>query len=163
VTPLITAEARAWADRKYPDFDFQVTPTDIARFARATGETNPIHFDHEQAAKAGHSDVVAPTMFPYVIRQHGSALVPREELELDGSPGADVPPLPTRRAMAGETAIEFGPPILAGDTITVRKRLADMYEKQGRSGPLVFVEMEFTFTNQRGATVAKESFTRIYR
>jgi len=102
-------------------------------------------------------------MFPYAIRQHASALVSHDELEPDGSPSADVPPLPTRRAMAGETAMEFGPSIVAGDVITVHKRLADMYEKQGRSGPLVFVEMEFSFTNQRGETVARESFTRIYR
>jgi hypothetical protein len=52
---------------------------------------------------------------------------------------------------------------VAGDVITVQKRLAQMYEKEGRSGPLVFVEMEFTFTNQRGEMVARESFTRIYR
>jgi hypothetical protein len=38
-----------------------------------------------------------------------------------------------------------------------------MYEKEGRSGPLVFVEMEFIFTNQKGELVAKEYFTRIYR
>jgi acyl dehydratase len=163
VTPVITEEARAWADREYPDFDFQVTSTDIARFARATGETNPIHFDQPAAVEQGHSDVVAPTMFPYVIRQHASALVPHDELEPDGSPSADVPPLPTRRAMAGETALEFGPPIVAGDTITVQKSLADIYEKPGKSGPLVFVEMEFSFTNQHGETVAKENFTRIYR
>ena len=163
MTPVITGEARAWADREYPDFDFQVTATDIARFARATGEVNPIHFDQTAAVEQGYSDVVAPTMFPYVIRQHASALVPRQELELDGSPAADVPPLPTRRAMAGATTIEFGSPIVAGDTITVRKRLADMYEKHGKSGPLVFVQMEFSFTNQRGEAVAKESFTRIYR
>ncbi|MGI9648149.1 MAG: FAS1-like dehydratase domain-containing protein [Acidimicrobiia bacterium] len=163
MTPVIDAEARAWADREYPDFDFPVTATDIARFAHATGETNPIHFERTVAVEQGHSDVVAPTMFPYVIRQHASALVSHDELEADGSPSSDVPPLPTKRAMAGETAIEFGSPIVAGDTITVRKRLADMYEKQGRSGPLVFVEMEFSFTNQRGERVAKESFTRIYR
>jgi hypothetical protein len=52
---------------------------------------------------------------------------------------------------------------VAGDVITVQKRLARMYEKEGRSGPLVFVEMEFTFTNQRGEMVARENFTRIYR
>ena len=163
MTPVITEEARAWADREYPEFDFQVTSTDIARFAHATGETNPIHFNRAEAIDAGYTDVVAPTMFPYAIRQHASALVGHDELEPDGSPSADVPPLSTRRAMAGETAIEFGPRIVAGDMITVSKRLNDMYEKHGRSGPLVFVEMEFSFTNQRGETVARESFTRIYR
>jgi acyl dehydratase len=160
---VITEEARRWADRDYPRFEMQVTATDIARFAHATGETNPIHFDREAAMAAGYAGVVAPTLFPYVVRMHASALVPADQLELDGSPKADVPPLPTRRAMAGETSVVLGEPVVAGDVITVKKRLADMYEKEGRSGPLVFVEMEFTFTNQRGELVARENFTRIYR
>ena len=160
---VITEEARRWADREYPRFEMKVTATDIARFAHATGETNPIHFDREAAMAAGYADVVAPTLFPYVVRMHASALVPSDQLELDGSPTADVPPLPTRRAMAGETSVVLGERVVAGDVITVEKRLADMYEKEGRSGPLVFVEMEFTFTNQRGELVAKENFTRIYR
>jgi len=160
---VITDEARSWADRDYPSYDFVVTATDIAKFAHATGETNPIHFERDAAISAGYDDVVAPTLFPYVVRMHASALVPADQLEPDGSPTSDVPPLPTRRAMAGETTIEFGERVLAGDVVTVRKRLADMYEKDGRSGPLVFVEMEFTFTNQRGALVARENFTRIYR
>ena len=160
---VITDEARRWADRQYPSFDFEVTATDIAKFAHATGEANPIHFDKDAAVAAGFSDVVAPTLFTYVVRMHASALVPVDQLKPDGSPSADVPPLPTRRAMAGETSVVLGVPVLAGDTVTVSKRLAEMYEKEGRSGPLVFVEMEFTFTNQRGELVATESFTRIYR
>jgi acyl dehydratase len=160
---IITEEARLWADRDYPAFEMQVTATDIARFAHATGETNPIHFDKEAAVAAGHADVVAPTLFSYVVRMHASALVSPDQLEPDGSPTADVPPLPTRRAMAGETSVVLGERVVAGDVISVRKRLARMYEKEGRSGPLVFVEMEFTFTNQRGDLVARENFTRIYR
>jgi 3-methylfumaryl-CoA hydratase len=65
--------------------------------------------------------------------------------------------------MAGETTVELGERVVAGDVITVQKQLARMYEKEGKSGPLVFVEMEFTFTNQRGEMVASENFTRIYR
>jgi acyl dehydratase len=161
--PVITEEARRWADREYPEFEMQVTATDIARFAYATGETDPIHFDRAAAMAAGYPDVVAPTLFTYVVRMHASALVPPDELEPDGSPRADVPPLPTRRAMAGETRVVLGERVVAGDVIRVQKRLAQMYEKEGRSGPLVFVEMEFTFTNQRDELVARENFTRIYR
>jgi acyl dehydratase len=160
---VITEEARRWADRDYPRFEMQVTSTEIARFAHATGETNPIHFDKDAALAAGYADVVAPTLFSYVIRMHASALVPPDQLEPDGSPTADVPPLASRRAMAGETSVVLGERVVAGDTISVEKRLARMYEKEGRSGPLVFVEMEFTFTNHRGDLVARENFTRIYR
>jgi hydroxyacyl-ACP dehydratase HTD2-like protein with hotdog domain len=158
---VITADARDWADREYPDFDYPVTRIDIARFAQATGESDPAHFDPTAAADAGHADVVAPTMFPYAIRMHGATL--GGEIERDGSPAGDVPPLPTKRAMAGETSISFGVAIVAGDLITVRKHVVDMYEKKGRSGTLVFVTMEFVFSNQRDEHVATERFTRIYR
>ncbi len=54
-------------------------------------------------------------------------------------------------------------PVVAGDNLTMTKRIGDLYEKEGRSGTLVFVVMEFTFTNQRDELVMRESFTRIYR
>lgn len=160
---VITDEARRWAEKEFPRFDFTVTGRDIAQFAHATGATDPIHFERAAARAAGFDDAVAPALFPYVIRMQAYNLVAREHLEPDGSPSADVPPLPTRRAMAGETSIELGDPIVAGDIITVEKRLLDLYEKEGRSGPLVFVQMEFTFRNQHARLVAREQFTRIYR
>lgn len=160
---LITDEARRWADRTYPTIEFTVSARDIAKYARAIGADDPIHFDTDAARAAGHRDVVAPPMFPYVIRMQAYNLVGREELEDDGSPSADVPPLETRRAMAGEITVEVGERVTADDVITVEKRLVDMYEKSGRSGPLVFVDMEFEFTNQAGKMVTRERFTRIYR
>lgn len=160
---IITEEARSWAGKEFPPFEFIVTGLDIARFAHAVEATEPIHFDRAAARAAGFADVVAPALFPYVIRMQAYNLVDRAHLEPDGSPSADVPPLPTRRAMAGETSILLGEPIVAGDVITVEKHVLDLYEKEGKSGPLVFVQMEFTFHNQHGRLVAREQFTRIYR
>ncbi len=160
---VITSEARAWAARPFPDYEVTVSRSDIARYARAIGETNPVHFDPGAAIAAGHPDVVAPPYFPYTIRMQAANLVPRDQLTADGSAVADVPPLPTTRAMAGETSIEFGVPVHAGDTVLLRKRITDLYEKEGKSGALVFVVMGFTFTNQDGELIMRESFTRIYR
>jgi len=94
---------------------------------------------------------------------HASHMIPRDELAPDGSATADVPPVEATRAMAGETSIEMGVPVVAGDVIALAKRVSDITEKEGRSGKMVFVTMEFVFTNQDGDTVARESFTRIYR
>lgn len=160
---VITDEARRWAEQKYPAVSFAVTTRDIAQYAHAIDATDRIHFDQEEAQAAGYRGVVAPSLFPYVIRMQGYNLMGRDELEVDGSPSADVPPLPTHRAMAGETSIELGEPIVAGDVITVEKRLLDLYEKEGKTGPLVFVQMEFTYRNQDNQRVAREQFTRIYR
>ena len=160
---VITAAARAWAQEPFPDYTVTVSRTDIARYARAIGETDPIHFDPVAASDAGHRDVVAPAYFPYTVRMQAANLVSKDELAPDGSATADVPPLPTTRAMAGETSIEFGAPVVAGDTITLHKRILDLFEKEGRSGTLVFVVTEFSFVNQRDELVMREAFTRIYR
>jgi len=160
---VLTDEARAWAERPFPTHEVTVGRTDIARFARAIGETDPRYFDPDAARRAGHPDVVAPPYFPYTIRMQAANLRDRAELEPDGSSSEDVPPVPTDRAMAGETTIELGVPIHAGDVIRLDKRIVDLYEKAGRSGPLVFVTQEFRFTNQRGELVMREAFTRIYR
>jgi len=86
VSTLLTDEARAWADRAYPVHTVSVTAVDIRRFATATGETDPIHFDTEAARAAGHPDIVAPPMFYVLLRVQPYHLRPRDELEPDGSP-----------------------------------------------------------------------------
>jgi hydroxyacyl-ACP dehydratase HTD2-like protein with hotdog domain len=160
---IITDEARQWATEPFAPYETTVSRNDIARFARAVGETDPVYYDVDAARACGHPDVLAPAYFPYTIRMHAAHLVDRSDLEADGSSTADVPPLPTDRAMAGETSIEVGAPIHAGDTITLDKRIVELYEKSGRSGALVFVTTEFVFTNQREEFVMRERFTRIYR
>lgn len=160
---LLTDEARAWAQEPFAPYEVTISATDIARYARAIGETDPVFFDPAAARAAGHADVVAPPYFPYTIRMQAANLRDRADLEPDGSSSEDVPPVETTRAMAGETKIEMGVPIVAGDVITMEKRIVDLYEKSGRSGDLVFVVQEFLFTNQRGDLVMREAFTRIYR
>ena len=160
---LLTDEARAWAQEPFDPYEVTISATDIARYARAIGETDAIYFDPAAARAAGHTDVIAPPYFPYTIRMQAANLRDRADLEPDGSSSEDVPPVETTRAMAGETKIEMGVPIVAGNTITLEKRITDLYEKSGRSGDLVFVVQEFRFTNQRGDLVMLEEFTRIYR
>ena len=160
---VITQEARTWAEQPFPSYQVTVSRTDTQRFAYAVGETDPVYFDVAAARSAGHPDLLAPLYFPYTIRMQNANFVGADGLEPDGSATADVPPLPTDRAMAGETIIEFGAPIHAGDTLTLTKRITDLFEKEGRSGTLVFVTTEFLFTNATGDQVFRELFTRIYR
>lgn len=160
---LITEEARNWADKPFAPREFSVGRNDILRYAFAIGATDPVHVDFEAARAAGHPDLLAPPYFPYVVRMHAAHLADRSRLEADGSAAEDVPPLDTKRAMAGETDIEIGAPVHAGDTLTLHKQIVDLYEKVGRSGPMVFVKTEFEFHNQRSEMVMRERFTRIYR
>ena len=159
---LLTAEARAWAKRSYPPVDVAVTARDIAKFAHATGEQDPVHFDREAARAAGYRDVVAPALFHLVLRSEPYHLRPRDELERDGSPSDDIPPVAVARAMAGESQLELDGRFVAGDVVRCHKQLLDLHEKQGRSGPLVFLHFEHRY-DVAGRTVVRERFTRILR
>ena len=159
---LLTPEVRAWADRDYPDVEVAITARDIAKFAHATGETNPIHFDAAPARAAGYADVVAPVLFYLLLRSEAYHLRPRSELADDGSARDDIPPLRVTRAMAGETQLTFDGRFVAGDVVTCRKRLVDITEKQGRSGVLVLLGFDYRY-DVESRTVVHERFTRIFR
>ena len=62
---------------------------------------------------------------------------------------------------AGEV-IENLVPVYAGDVLTAKTALKDVYAKTGRTGTMVFVVWKTSFTNQRGEKVAdvQESFMR---
>ena len=159
---LLTEATRRWADRTYPVQHVTVTAGDIRRFAIATGETDPIHFDREAAVAAGHRDVVAPPMFYVYLRVLPHHLRPRDELEADGSPSEDIPPVAIAGAMAGETELEVDGEFCAGDEVACHKRLADLAEKPGRIGPLLFLTFEYRY-DVADRTVVRERFTRILR
>jgi acyl dehydratase len=56
--------------------------------------------------------------------------------------------------MAGGNEVEFFKPMRPGDKIQQVTKIADIYEKQGKSGRLVFTIYEHTYTNQDGDVVA---------
>lgn len=159
---LITAEAREWAQRKFPPVEVPITARDIAKFAHATGETDPMYFDAEAARAAGYQDVVAPQLFYLVLRSEPYHLRPRSELAPDGSATEDIPPLAVTRAMAGETELTFAGRFVAGDVVACHKRVVDLNEKQGRSGALVLLHFEYRY-DVEDRTVVLERFTRILR
>ena len=80
----------------------------IKEYARAVGETNPVHLDVEAARAAGYADVVAPPMFAVVYSAPSV-----------GPPIFD-PAIELNFAMMVHGGQEFvwGPPVVAGDEIT---------------------------------------------
>jgi hydroxyacyl-ACP dehydratase HTD2-like protein with hotdog domain len=45
--------------------------------------------------------------------------------------------------------------------VTVKGKIVDMKEKDGKSGKLIFVTSEFVYTNQEGEVLAKHRITMI--
>jgi hypothetical protein len=63
----------------------------------------------------------------------------------------------------GGNRFELIEPVMVGDEITARTRIADVYEKTGSSGSLLFIVFETVYLNQHGTTVARVRGTAIRR
>ncbi len=116
-----------------------VTAQDIQSFAEAMDDLNPLYTDVETARAAGYPDVIAPPMF--CMRMRGGKLLPEV-------------PLPSGfMSLHAGQEIEFHDEILAGQTYTITARVADVYEKTGRSGPMEIIVRESTITDATGRTI----------
>lgn len=160
---LITDEVRSWIGHEVPPWTIEVTRRDVVRFAVATDDLNPLYLDEEKAKNSRHGGLIAPPLF-YMAPL--TEPVPETELRADGLPFEgkfSVPPTPLPRLMDGGTEVEFLQPVRVGDVLTGRSKITDIHQKDGRSGPLIFVQRETTFTNQKGELVLIEKGATILR
>jgi hypothetical protein len=65
--------------------------------------------------------------------------------------------------MAGGLQIDYFRPIRPGDVLVARRTLTDLYEKNGRSGPLIFYEITLDVATEDNDPVLREITTRILR
>lgn len=124
-----------------PEF-WDVEKGHIKRFAQAIGDENPIYYDEEYAKKTRYGGIVAPPFF--LIDAGLVKLVDRL-----------VAMCPELANINGSTEIEFYRPMMVADRIKTVAKLADVEEKVGKSGPMIFLTIEVTYTNQRQEIVAK--------
>lgn len=92
------------------------------------------------------------------------AVVPTDGLGQDGHPrrGGFLPPVPLPRRMWAAGTLHFLGDLRVGDTLTRNSRIADVVVKDGRSGPLCFVEIDHSI-DVRGTSVTAERQTIVYR
>ena len=63
----------------------------------------------------------------------------------------------------GGNRFEYVAPVTVGDHVTATGRIADVYEKPGSTGALLFIIFETDYVNQRGELVARLRGTMIRR
>ncbi|MBI4517090.1 MAG: MaoC family dehydratase N-terminal domain-containing protein [Deltaproteobacteria bacterium] len=115
-----------------------VTAEMIASYARAVGDA---------ATVAGPLTEAPPTFC----------------LTLRGGPGPGIPLPPTMFSLYGGHEIELHRPIFTGGRYWVHERVADVYEKSGRSGSLVVVVRESTIRDESGELVVRVVDRQIVR
>ena len=135
--------------KQYEPTTYAVGREKIKEYARAVGETNPVHLDEQAARDAGYADVVAPPMFA-VVYSAPSIGPPIFDPEIE---------LNFALMVHGGQEFQWGPLVVAGDEITTTTSVKDISEQDGR-GYYVF---ESVSTNQRGEQVCRGTWTNIVR
>jgi len=142
-----------------------VLARDIRRYALAIDDPNPIYRDEEASRKGKYGGLAAPLFYvTWAVGVPGSEKG-IQELGEDGLASfVGVPEIPNVWELGwvrGGEELEFFKPVYVNDRVTVRGTIVDMKEKDGRSGKLIFVTSEFTYTNQIGETLARHRLTMI--
>jgi acyl dehydratase len=135
--------------KTYEPVSYAVGREKIREYARAVGETNPVHLDVDAARAAGYADVVAPPMFAVVYS--APAMGPAV---LDPQVGINL-----LMMVHGGQEFVWGPPVVAGDEIVTTVSIKDISERGG----MAFYVFESASENQRGERVCTGTWTNIVR
>jgi acyl dehydratase len=135
--------------KQLPPVTYAVGREKIREYARAVGETDPVHLDVEAARAAGYPDLVAPPMFAVVYSAPAVG------------PGIFDPEVGINFAMMVHGGQEFrwGKPVVAGDEITTTASVKDISERDGKG----FYVFESRSVNQDGEEVCVGTWTNIVR
>jgi hydroxyacyl-ACP dehydratase HTD2-like protein with hotdog domain len=151
LSALLTEELLAHIGNTAPSKTERVTRRDIRKYAVATDQRLPQYLAGEEA----------PPMFHISLFWD---VVELDQLLPDGiSIDKLVPDFPLKRAMAGGVKMTYHRSIKPGDVLTATRTLTDMFEKQGRSGPLIFYVVTTEVISDTGESVLTEKTTRIMR
>lgn len=132
-----------WIGHELPASVLPIERSRLQFFAKAIGETDPVYVDAEAARRAGYRDIPAPPTFLFAAELDSGAV----DRLLDDLQ------IPLSKLLHGEQGFAYHQPACAGDTITVRSKITDIYAK--KNGALEFVVKTSRATNQKDELVAE--------
>jgi acyl dehydratase len=133
--------------KQYPPFQVEVEKRWIRSFAEAVGDSNPIYFDEAAALAAGYRSLPAPPTFPFAVAMEANqCFLILDELGID-----------KRHAMHAEQSYTYHADLCAGDVLTGRQTVLDVYDK--KNGALEFIISEIRLDNQRAEHVCDMRIT----
>lgn len=137
--------------RQYPPFVVEVEKRWVRSFAEAIADANPVYSDEAAAAAAGYPSLPAPPTFPFaIIMEREQSFMILDELGID-----------KRRAMHAEQSFVYHADLCAGDVVTGKQTVVDVYDK--KNGALEFLVTETKLHNQRGEPVCELRTTVVVR
>jgi len=145
VRAIIGAQS-PWIEAEPP-----VERSEVRRFFQATMDPNPRYFDNAHPSTRRYGGTVAPPGFPvHAFRRPERAPDPlsaADDPDFDGvsramRPGLPSIPVPLHGILNGGYQYEFFSYARLGERILCRSTYRDIYQRQGKSGPIVFVVIE---------------------
>jgi acyl dehydratase len=126
-----------------PPFQVEVEKGRLRFFAKATGQADPVYTDEAAARGAGHPGLPVPPTFLFCLEMEApNPAAIRELLGMD-----------YRSLLHGEQGFSYHAMAYAGDTLTFRQHIEDIYDK--KNGALEFVVRKTRVSNQRDELVAE--------
>ena len=132
-----------------PQFVFEVDKRHIRQFAEAIGDRNPLYVDEKYAKSTIYGGIIAPPSFPVAIGAESGQGI---ELPLDYS-----------RMLHGEQEFIYQRPIRPGDRLYCQMKVTNVYEKEGKNGPMQFLVMDTEMKDVAGELVVISRTNIIYR
>lgn len=142
---------RAHIGRVLPSHTAVVEAGRLRLFAKATGEDRPEYLDHAAALVAGFPGLLAPPSFLFALENEvPDAMAWLRQLGME-----------VERVLHGEQSFTYKRPVFAGEVLTFRPRIVDIYDKKG--GALEFVVRSTDVTDAVGAPVAELRMVAVHR
>jgi len=120
---------------------FEVEKGAIRKFADAIGDPNPVYRDEKAAREAGYSAIPAPPTFPITFQFDMKDGV-RGQLKID-----------MRKVLHGEQEFTYRRPLVAGDKVFLKQKIADIYSKSGKTGGMDFLVIDTIAADEKGVEV----------
>lgn len=149
-----------------------VEASEVRRFHHAVMDPAWRYFDEARASASRYRGTVAPPIFPILaFRRHPGGEDPLdrfdEDPEFDGLDRhlRDLPPVPVplKRLLNGGYEYTFYRYTNIGDRIFRQSRYVDIFQKDGRSGPMVFVVIDDWYFLPGGERLVEARNTLILR
>ena len=177
MTTFVTDDMRALIGVPGPKLTapYPLGADELRRFTQGVMEGNPVHWDPAVAADSRYGEVVATPLFPMHTPTRTAPGAPdpldrlREDPDWDGIDrssafsGLPAIELPLKRILNGGTEAEFFRLAKLGDVISAQSEYTDITEREGKSGPMVLVKVQTTYTNQDDEKLLVSTMTVIMR
>ena len=124
-----------WIGVEFDWATFEMDTTQMLEWAQASGEVDPRFIDPEHEDFQAHPGFTAHCM--------SGRLFPENFPQIGGGFGID-----------GGQRVDAHAAIRAGDTLTATTTIADIFDKTGRSGTMIFIVQRMEFRNQSDTLVS---------